>query len=181
MAEAKDAGGPAKRVCLGAFAGAYGVRGEARVKSFTEKPADIAAYGPLTSEDGGRVFTLSSARVLKDDMLAARVAEIASREAAMALKGVRLYVDRDRLPAPEDEDEFYMEDLVGLAVEHADGRPFGVVKGVLNQGPNDLIEIWRIPNVRGSHFIPFTREAAPVVDVKAGRIVVDPPPGLIEE
>ncbi|MEL7029394.1 MAG: ribosome maturation factor RimM, partial [Pseudomonadota bacterium] len=119
------------------------------MKSFTEAPLNLAAYGPLASEDGARVFTVAMARVLKDNMLAARIEEIGTREEALALKGVRLYVDRDRLPAPEDDEEYYQDDLVGLAVEHIDGRPFGEVKAILNQGATDLIEIWRIPGIKG--------------------------------
>ncbi|MEM6850241.1 MAG: ribosome maturation factor RimM [Pseudomonadota bacterium] len=172
--------GAGKRVCLGAFAGAYGVRGEARIKAFTDDPLSVGAYGPLEDEAGGRQFTIESARPLKGDFIAARVAEIPTREAAMALKGVRLYVDRARLPEPDDDDEFYFEDLVGLAVQHVDGRAFGRVKSVLSQGPTDLIEIWRIPGLRGSHFLPFTKDAVPEVDVAGGRLVVDPPLGLIE-
>jgi len=168
-------------VCLGALAGAYGVRGEARVKAFTKAPLGIAAYGPLVSEDGARTFTILSARPLKDAFVAARIEEIRTREEALALKGVRLYVDRDRLPPPEDDEEYYQDDLVGLAVEHVDGRPFGEVKAILTQGDTDLLEIWRIPGIRGSHYVPFTKDCAPVVDVKGGRVVVDPPPGLIEE
>jgi len=169
------AGDPAqgRRVCLGAFAGAHGVKGEARVKAFTARPQDVAAYGPLTSEDGARRFTLTVVRIIKDDIVLARAPEIASREDAMALAGVRLYAPRAALPAPEDEDEFYLEDLVGLEARDAAGARIGVVTGVFDFGAGDILEIARDGN--GSFFSPFTRAAAPRVDLDAGfiEIVVD--------
>ena len=102
-----------KRVCLGAFAGAFGVKGDVKVKAFTETPENIAAYGPVETEDGARRFTLEIVRSVKPGLLLVRAPEIESREDAESMKGVRFYVDRDCLPAP-GEDEFYIEDLVGL-------------------------------------------------------------------
>lgn len=165
----------APRVCLCAIAGAFGVKGDLRLKAFTENPTDIGAYGPLTSEDGARTFTLSNVRLQKGDMVAARAKEVTNREAALALKGVRLYVDRAVLPDPE-EDEFYIEDLVGLTAVHVDGRPMGRVKAVLNHGAGDILELVDIPGVKGVMLVPFTKEAAPDIDIAKGEVTVDPPP-----
>lgn len=164
-------GGPEaspRRVCLGAFAGAHGVTGEAKVKTFTEAPAGIAAYGPVTSEDGKRSFRLKFVRALKPDLALVTAPEIASREDAAALAGTRLYVARAKLP-PTGEDEFYLEDLVGLAAFDEAGTELGRVVAVHNFGAGDLIE------VKGSGrtlFVPFTHEAAPETDLAKGRIVI---------
>ena len=168
------------RICVAAFAGSYGVKGDARLKSFTQDPADFTAYGPLSSEDGGRSFEFLRVDPLKPGFFAVRVKGVGTREQAAALKGVRLYVDKAALPPP-DEDEFYFDDLVGLKAERMDGRPFGEVRAVLNHGASDLLELQRIPDVNGTHLIPFTKDVVPVVDIAGGRILVEPPAGLIEE
>ncbi|MBC7132299.1 MAG: 16S rRNA processing protein RimM [Roseovarius sp.] len=162
-------------VCLGAIAGAFGVKGEVRLKSFTAMPEDIAAYGPLASEDGARSFevTLTGAT---SGALTARLSGVATKEQADALRGLRLHVPRDRLPALP-EDEFYHADLIGLEVFDTGGARLGRVRAVLNHGAGDLLEI-EAPGRRATVLLPFTREAVPTVDTGAGRIVADPPEGL---
>lgn len=155
-------------ICLGAFAGAHGVRGEAKVKTFTADAASIAAYGPLTSEDGKRRFTLKFVRVLKPDLALVMAQEIATREDAAALAGTRLYVERSVLP-PTDEDEFYLEDLVGLAAFDEHGAPLGKVVAVHNFGAGDLIEV---KGAKGAIIVPFAGAAVPDVDLAAGRLVI---------
>jgi len=163
--------GGSKRICLGAFAGAHGVKGEAKIKTFTEAPENIAAYGPVTSEDGKLRFTLTRVKALKDGFVLVRAPEIKSREDAEALKGVRLYVDRSVLPAP-DEDEFYLDDLVGLAAADEDGASLGAVSAVYNFGAGDLLELADIPGVKGVTLVPFTKEAVPAVDLAARRLTI---------
>ncbi len=160
-----------KRICLGAFAGAHGVKGDAKLKTFTQTPEAIAAYGPVESEDGARRFSLAIVKVLKDGFVLARAPEIASREDAESLKGIRVYVPRAVLPAP-DEDEYYLEDLVGLAARDEDGAPLGVIKAVYNFGADDLLELAEIPGVKGVWLIAFTRENIPAIDLKDGSITV---------
>lgn len=160
-----------KRVCVGAFAGAHGVKGAARVKTFTEKPENIAAYGPVETEDGARRFTLTVLRKAKPGVVLVSAPEIKSREDAEALKGARLYADRDRLPPP-DEEEFYLDDLVGLSAIDEAGAPLGRVKAVYNFGAGDLIELSDIPGVKGLRAVPFTKTLVPRVDIAAGKITV---------
>ena len=167
-----------KRVCLGAIAGAHGVRGEMRIKTFTEAPENIAAYGPLESEDGRQRFTLKIARVQAGDIVIARAPEVRTREEAQSLKGVRLYAARSALPEPK-EDEFYLEDLVGLRAIDEAGAPLGRVSAVYNFGAGDLIELKGMPGKKGVRLVPFTRAAVPAVDLAAGTIKVDP--GALEE
>ena len=158
-----------KRVCLGAFAGAHGVRGEALIKTFTEKPENIAAYGPLETENADRRFTFTFIREAKPGMALIRSGDIATREDAMALKGVRLYVDRSALPEPEDN-EFYMDDLAGLKVIGPEGEALGHVAAVYNFGAGDLLEIKNIPGVKGVRLIEFTIANAPDIELAAGVI-----------
>ncbi len=160
------------KVCVGQFAGSHGVRGLVKLKSFTGDPAAVAAYGPLTDEGGKRVFRVSLNGTVKDLWLA-RVEGIATREQAQELAGVRLYVDRSVLPDTEDEDEFYHADLIGLRVETPAGEPFGTVLAVYDFGGGDVLEIRTESGA--TELLPFTKACVPVVDVKGGRVVVDPP------
>lgn len=164
------------RICVGAIAGAFGVTGEVRLKSFCVPPEAIAGYGPLWSEDGGRSFTLRLTRPVAGG-LGARLAGVATREAAEALRGVRLHADRAALPELP-EDEFYHADLIGLVAQDPGGGALGRVRAVLNHGAGDLLEIDRPSGP--SVLVPFTRLVVPTVDLAAGRLVVDPPEGLIE-
>jgi len=173
--------GPAKpdraRVCLGSVAGAHGVRGALRVRSFAAEPDDIAAYGPVTDEAGTREFTL---RIVghAGGALVIEVDGINDRNAAEALKGTRFYVARAALPEPE-ADEFYHADLIGLAAEDAGGAALGTVRAVHDHGAGVLIEI-RAPD--GSELlVPFTRAAVPHVDIADGRVVVAPPDEAAED
>lgn len=167
---------PEGLVCVGAIAGAFGVRGEARLKSFCADPGAIADYAPLVTEDG-RSFDVTLVRPLQG-AFAVRLSGVATREAAEALKGTRLYAPRERLPALDD-DEFYHTDLIGLAVFDAGGGLVGSVRAVHDHGAGEFIEIAR-PG-KSEALIPFTREAVPTVDIAGRRIVVDPPPGLLDE
>jgi 16S rRNA processing protein RimM len=169
---------PETRVCLGAVAGAFGVRGEVRLKSFCAEPQAIAGYGPLETEDGSRSFDLTITRSLQG-AFAARLSGVADRDAAEALRGTRLYAPRDRLP-PTGDDEFYHADLIGLAVLDAGGGALGRVRAVHDHGAGDLLEIERAGG-RDSVLLPFTRATVPTVDLASGRLIADPPAGLFEE
>ncbi|RXF73137.1 ribosome maturation factor RimM [Hansschlegelia zhihuaiae] len=165
---------------IGVIGAAHGVRGETRVKSFTEDPTSLGAYGPLSDAEGGRSFRIASLRPLKDDMLVVRFEGVATREAAEALNGVGLFARRDALPPTEAEDDFYHADLIGLSVETLSGEAVGKIVSVQNFGADDLLEI-RLTGRARSVLLPFTRAAVPVVDVAGGRVVVDPPEGALDE
>lgn len=163
-------------VCVGAVAGAFGVHGEVRLKSFCAVPEDIAAYAPLSTEDGSRSFTVRLSRPIGNGF-AARLGGIASKEQADALRGLRLFAPRDRLPSLPD-DEYYHADLIGLEVLDTGGTRLGRVKSVLNHGAGDLLEI-EVPGGSATVLLPFTMAAVPTVDIEAGRIIADPPDGLL--
>jgi 16S rRNA processing protein RimM len=161
-------------VCLGVIAGAHGVRGAVRVESFAANPADLTAYGALSDESGERSFTLTLAGSARGQLIA-RIEGVAERNAAEALKGTRLYVERAALPAPAAE-EYYHSDLLGLRCESRDGTSFGTVTALYNFGAGDVIEVEREGGVR--ILLPFTGTVVPLVDVSGGRLVVEPPPEL---
>ena len=167
-----------ERVQVGALAGAYGVQGELRVKSFCAVPEDIETYSPLTSEDGSRRFHLALLRPVKNGFVA-RIAEIATKEEADALRGLTLWARRDQLPALPD-DEFYHADLIGLPVHDTGGTRLGTVKSVQNHGADDLLELL-LDGSSVTTFLPFTKAAVPTVDLAAGRIVADPPLGVLPD
>lgn len=175
-----EAGRGGGLVLLGEFGRAHGLAGEVRLKSYTEDPKAIGGYGPLATGDG-RSFTLTSLRQAagdQPDLLVARVAGVTTREGAEALNRIPLHVAREALAPPADEDEFYLADLIGLAVEGPDG-PIGRVVGVPDYGSGELLEI--APEGGGRTFLlPFTKRHVPVIDIAGGRVVVDPPEGLIE-
>ncbi len=166
------------RICLGHVTGAQGIKGEVRIKTYTEGPTGIGDYGALEDEPGVRRFEITSVRAVKGGAVA-RFAGIDGRDAAEKLKGVGLYVDRSRLPAPDD-DSWYHADLVGLVAINADGAAIGTVVTVQNFGAGDLLELR--PAQSGNNFmLPFTRDVVQEVDIKAGWMLVAPPPGLLDD
>lgn len=167
----------AERIRVARIGAAHGVRGEVKLWSFTEDPMAVTSYGALETEDGTRRFEIESLRPAKDHLVA-RIAGVADRDAAEALRNLELFVPRERLPEIEEADTFYYADLVGLAAVTADGATLGTVTVVHNFGAGDIIEI--APAAGGAPLmLSFTEAAVPKVDLKAKRIVVVPP-GEIE-
>lgn len=162
-------------ICVGVLAGSFGVRGEVRLKSFTAIPEAIEEYSPLCTEDGTQSYDIGIVRTINNGF-AARLSGVLTKEQADELKGVKLYAPRDRLPSLPD-DEFYHADLIGLEVYDTGGTLLGKVKSVMNHGAGDLLEIHG-PGLTNTALLPFTLAAVPTVDLKAGRIVVDPPEGI---
>jgi 16S rRNA processing protein RimM len=169
VSSAKDVEG---LIQVGRVAGAFGVRGEVRLTSFTAEPLALVDYKTLVREDGSPGLTLTSGRAAKGGVVV-RAKEIETREQAEALRGLKLYIPRDRLPAPE-EDEFYVTDLIGLSVETADGDALGRIKSVQDFGAGDLLEV--APAEGGATwYLPFTREAVPEVRIADGVVVAVKP------
>ncbi len=154
------------RILVGEIGRPHGVRGLVKLRSFTADPAAIASYGPL-SDEAGRVYRV---QLLADDL--ARIDGIADRDAAQRLTGTKLYVARAALPPPE-EDEFYLADLIGLKVETASGQQLGSVAAVEDHGGGAFLVLGN------GQMLPFTRAVVPVVDIAAGKLVVEPPAELV--
>ncbi len=169
------AAGHEPRVCVGAFAGAHGVRGQLKVKSFTATAEDVTAYGAVTDESGGRTFEMTVTGRAKG-LLLVRVPGIEDRDAAEALRGTKLFVRRGALP-PLDEEEHYLVDLIGLEVEGRDGRSLGRVKAVQNFGGGDMLEVVG-PDGR-ELLLPFTKAAVSLVDIAGGRLIAEPPREIV--
>ncbi len=155
-------------VCVAQVGAPHGVRGAFHLRCFTEAPENVAAYGTLCDERGRPLFDLRIVGPAKGGVIAT-VPGVTDRNAAEALRGQSLYVPRERLPAT-DEDEYYHEDLVGLAARDADGRELGKVVAVLNYGAGDILEI--ATDEGGSELVPFTRAAVPTVDLAARTVEV---------
>src|SRR3984893_12189882 len=160
------------RICLGQIGAAHGGRGEGRWYSFTADPEAIAGYGPLEAEDG-RVVQIESLRRAKDHFVA-QLAGVSDRGAAEQLTNVKLYVLRERLPAPDQPDEFYHADLIGLTAVDRTGQKLGTVVALHNFGAGDLIEV-RPTDGHVTQLLPFDEATVPVVDLPAGRLVVVAP------
>jgi len=163
-------------ICVGSIAGAFGVKGELRVKSFCANPSDLAKYTPLLTEDGEKSFELSLIGEIKNGF-SARIVGIDTKEAADALRGVSLFARREDLPELP-VDEYYYSDLIGFEVADTGGLFIGTVKTVVNHGADDLLEI-SIPGASDTALVPFTKIFVPTVDMNAKKIVIDPPEGLL--
>lgn len=164
-------------ICVGAIIGAFGVKGEVRLKSFCAVAEDIDSYGPLSSEDGSQTFDLKISRPVKGG-LAARIGGVKFKDQADKLRGVRLYVSRDALPNLPD-DEYYYSDLMGLNVLDTGGETLGKVRAVHDHGAGEFLEV-RLKS-GGDVLVPFTTEAVPTIDIASARIIIDPPEGVMPE
>lgn len=158
--------------CVAAIAGAHGVHGNIKVKSFTDDPMAFADYGPLFSETGEKLFTPKSVRPV-GKFFTVSVEERLTREAIEAMKSTKLFVPRDALPETEEE-EYYYSDLIGMSVIDQDGEPVGIIQAVHEFGAGDTLEIK--PPSGPSFFHPFTLEHAPTVDLNNRQVTI-----LVEE
>jgi 16S rRNA processing protein RimM len=165
--------GSSAKILVGVFGAAHGIRGEIRLKSYTAEPAAIGTYGALHDGSGARVFEMEGLRPVGKDMFVARVKGVADRNAAEALNGIELFVARDLLPPPEEE-EFYHADLIGLRVENGGGDLLGTIVALHNFGAGDILEIAPPRDVQDqtTAMVAFTRALVPVVDVAGGRVTV---------
>jgi 16S rRNA processing protein RimM len=168
-----DKDGKSQRLLMGRIGAAHGIKGEVRIQSFTEEPLGLKDYGELATNRPGLTIVIESARATTN-VLVARLKGVSTRSEAERFNGVELYIDRNLLPEIEDEDDFYLADLIGLEARLEDGEVAGKVIAVPNFGAGDILEIGGGP--RGeTRFIPFTRAAVPEVRLKDGYVVIVPP------
>ncbi|MEJ0011138.1 MAG: ribosome maturation factor RimM [Bauldia sp.] len=170
-----------KLVLVAQIGAAHGIKGEVRLKSFTQDPFSVEDYGPLTARDG-RTFEIETARAAAGsssaDMLIVRLKGVADRNAAEKLNGIELSVPQEKLP-PAEEGEYYHADLIGLSAVTLSGTILGTVVGVPNYGAGDLLEI--APPTGNTVLVPFTDAAVPQVDIAGGRVILDPPRGIFDD
>jgi 16S rRNA processing protein RimM len=158
-------------ICVARIGAAHGVRGAVKLWTFTEDPLAVKRYGPLLTKDGARQFEVTSAREAKGHLVAS-LKGVATREDAERLNGIELYIERDKLPATE-QDEYYHADLIGLAAVSAADEPLGKVIAIHNFGAGDIIEI--APPAGATMLLPFTNAVVPAVDLASGRVVIELP------
>lgn len=156
-------------VLMATIGAAHGIKGEVRVKTFTGEPLALGDYGRLHASDG-RTFAIRDLRPQKD-MLVVRFEGVTDRNAAEALNGTELFVDRSVLPDDLEEDEFYHADLIGLAVVDEMGEKIGTIRALHDFGGGDIIEI--ATSGGRSELIPFTKAAVPAIDVAGGTVTID--------
>jgi len=164
-------------VCVGVIGAAKGLKGEVRIKSFTADPSDIGAYGSLFDATGEQSFLLRVVGMAKGRVVA-RIEGVGDRNAAEALKGTHLHVPRSALPETGDE-EYYHADLIGLRADLTGGEQLGTIRAIFDFSAGDMLEIAQEDG--GVVMVPFTRAAVPEIDFDGGRVVIDPPPGLLED
>lgn len=160
---------PAALVALGRIGRPHGVRGLVWARTYTERPEDIAAYGPLVTGDG-RSLEVTVERVKGTDAVL-RIRGVADRDAVAALTGREVFVPRSALPEAA-ADEYYHHDLVGLAAVTVAGEALGHVVAVHDFGAGTVVEIGS--DGQGGVFVPFNADAVPEVNIAAGRLVVEP-------
>lgn len=158
------------RIFLGQIGAAHGIKGQVRIATHTQPPEAIGSYGPLDTDRPGLTVTLTKVRLQKNVVIA-HIKGISDRTAAEQLNGVSLFIDRDRLPAPEDEDDFYHADLIGLDARLDTGVTIGKVSAVPNFGAGDLIEV-HDPQSGDTFLYPFTKAVVPVVNIADGYLTI---------
>jgi len=162
-----------KRLLMGRIGAAHGIKGEVRILSFTDEPLDLKDYGPFTTNKPGLSIEIETARATTN-VLVARLKGVTDRTAAEKLNGIELYVDRDRLPPPDDEDDFYHSALIGLEARLTDGSVLGKVTAIPNYGASDLLEV-RDDRTGDTYLYPFTKAVVPHVHVADGYLVIEVP------
>lgn len=161
------------RILLGQIGAAHGIKGAVRIASHTQDPMAIGGYGPLETDRPGLTVTIAKLRQHKN-VVVAHLKGITDRNTAETLNGVSLFIDRDRLPAPDDEDHFYHADLIGLEARLQSGQIIGEVSAIPNFGAGDLIEI-RDPASGDTFLYPFTKQVVPTIRIDAGYLVIELP------
>ena len=174
------------RVIVGRIGRPHGIRGEVVIGVRTDDPDLRFTVGatlearPAPDEEpaGGGRLTVASARWHSGQLLVA-FAGITDRTAAGELTGSWLSVDSSQLPELADPEEFRDHELIGLSVRTCAGQAVGVVTEVLHHG-QDLLVVQRPGGAGGEYLVPFVKAIVPQVDVSAGVVVIDPPPGLLD-
>jgi len=158
------------KIFLGQIGAAHGIKGQVRIATHTQDPEAIGSYGPLDTDRPGLTITLTKVRLQKN-VIIAHIKGITDRSAAEQLNGVSLFIDRERLPPPEDEDDFYHADLIGLDARLDTGVTIGTVSAILNFGAGDLIEV-RDPQSGDTYLYPFTKAVVPHVNIAEGYLTI---------
>jgi 16S rRNA processing protein RimM len=161
-----------KLVCVAKISSAHGIKGAVKVKSFTEDPMSVADFTVLYNKDASEEYALE-VQSCSQNMLLAYIDGVNDRNEAEALKNKELFIYRDELEDPEDE-EFYYEDLVGLRVKLQNGKEYGQIYSIQNYGAGDILEV-KLKSDNKKVLMPFTKEIFPNINIKSGSVVIIPP------
>ncbi|MGB1862834.1 MAG: ribosome maturation factor RimM [Candidatus Puniceispirillum sp.] len=164
------------RISVAAVMGSHGVRGNVKIKPFTETPESLGRFDKVYLEDGQQV-SLKILSVGSKGVVLARLGKVESRDASDALRGQHLYVDRAALPDLAD-DEIYHADLLGLDAVLADGRALGCIAAIHDFGAGNVVEIE--PPQGASLMLPFGGAALVAIELDKGQVVLAPPDGLLD-
>ncbi|MEM1410196.1 MAG: ribosome maturation factor RimM [Pseudomonadota bacterium] len=164
--------GALSNIVVAQFAGPHGLRGEFKLRSFTEDPRSVFRYGSLSAPSGDGL-TPRFVRQQKPGLFVCTAPEIETPEDCTRFKGARLHVQREGFDDLAGEDDFYIADLIGLDVRDPSGAAIGRVRAVQNYGAGDIIEVEGTPT--GLVLVPFTRDAVPHVAITDHYIVINPP------
>lgn len=157
-------------IFVGQFGAPFGIRGALKLVSHTHNPVDIFTYGALTTEDG-QPLSIKMQRFFKERTFVVDVKDVKDRNGADLLKGQKLFVTRDALPAQSSEDEFYYHDLVGLMLVDEEDQEWGRVESVQNFGAGDFLEFHTPKGKQAT--IPFSKDAVLSVDLSTKRIQIN--------
>lgn len=166
----------AGRICLGVIVGVHGVRGHLKIKAYTDNPAALDRYGPVSLDDG-RLLHLKVKSVSPKGTVIAVAQEVTDRNEAELMRGLELFIKRDALP-PTANDEVYHTDLVGLEARDNDGVAIGVIVGLHDFGAGDIIEVK--PPSGPTMMLPFAPEYRDEMRLEEGFVTLLPPQGMME-
>ncbi len=169
-------------VLMGVIGAAHGIKGQCRVKSYSGDPLALGDYGTLFSADG-RPFDIKELRQSKNVVIVT-FKQVKDRNMAEALNGTELFIERSQLPDDAlDEDEFYIEDLVGMDVLDDIGMKIGIVAGMHNFGAGDMIEVAMLEQngdvTTKTELFPFTKQVVPSIDFESWAITLVAPEEII--
>ncbi|QOD37954.1 ribosome maturation factor RimM [Candidatus Wolbachia massiliensis] len=159
-------------VCLGIITSPHGIKGAVKIKTFTEKPENISLYGELIS--GGENYKVDLVSIIGDNLVIATIGGVNSRNQAELLRNKKLYIERNKLPELNDEDEFYQSDLVGMEVRLEDNKLYGYIKSIYNFGSGDILEI-SVISTKKNIMLSFSKEIFPHINMKEGYIILNMP------
>ncbi|ABD45431.1 16S rRNA processing protein RimM [Ehrlichia chaffeensis str. Heartland] len=159
-------------ICLGVITSSHGISGHVKIKTFTENPEDFTSYGTLT--DGINTYEVEIISIISQNIIIAQIKGIVSRTDADLLRNKKFFVEKNKLPNPTNDDEFYYSDLIGLNVVLENNNVYGNIKKIHNFGSCDIIEI-RLSNSKKSTMLPFTKDIFPYVNVKEKYIIITLP------
>ena len=167
---------PSGQICVGTIIGVHGVRGDLKIKAYTDNPAALGSYGPV-SLGNGRVLNLRVKTVTPKGPVIVSAREVDDRNAAELLRGIDLFVNREMLPSV-DEAELYHADLMGLSARTQDGQTLGTITGIHDFGAGEIVEVK--PPDGATMVLPFMTEFRDEVELEAGYVVLRPPAGMLE-